>query len=354
MINRFLLSIGLVFLAFSLVSLFILISLLHSPVSTSGKIPLFQPVECDRTCGGPVSRLVPNYRAVLISQSTSLDDLIVEYEWPRQMNINDSDSISIALTVARGPELGSPPTPTPPGNVSGRGMKSISPSSLAVEEETRCTGDASKCLLSNLFGSGYTMSIASAYMITTSIEHQMMGTAERSTDQPLIEWDWNIFPKSTGWQVINVGIDLQWTSTSKNGGTDILRQLWEAPIAIDVNKPFLDVGQLSLSSAILGAFGTVFTGFSLPWMLEQRRRQREDKEKLESSKKKRKYCRYCSAENPEGFTFCNQCGKQAMTLTDTSISAASLSSSPELTGDQHASVGNAVGAPETPVPGSSQ
>jgi len=340
MINRFLLSIGLAFLVFSLGSLFILIPLLHTPVNASGKIPLFQPV-CGEVCDWPVPNVIQK-RAVRISESSIADDLVVEYEWPKQMDISDSDSISVALTVVRGPFLSELPSP-PIGNVSDRGINIVSPNSLAAEEEMSCKGDQSACLISNIFGDGYKMSSASAYVVTTSFDVQLLGPVERSTDQPLIEWDWNIFPKSTGWQVINVGIDLQWTPTGQSGGTDILRQLWESPIAIEVNKPFLDVGQLSLSTAVTGVLGAVFTGVSLPWMLEQRR------QKLEDKKKKRRFCRYCGEDNPEGFKFCNSCGKQEIMLTGISISAPPTPTSPGLTGDQQSSVGNTAVVPEAPA-----
>jgi ribosomal protein L40E len=233
------------------------------------------------------------------------------------------------------------------GNVSDRGVNRLSPDSLIAEEDTSCKGDPSHCLISNIFGDGYKMSTASIYMVTTSFDVQLMGPVERSTDQPLIEWDWNIFPKSVGLQVINVGIELQWTPTSKGGGTDILRQLWESPIAIEVNKPFIDVGQLSLSTAVSGAVGTVFTGFSLPWILEQRRQIIENKKK-----KKSKFCRYCGAENPEDFVFCNKCGKQQIDPIVATISTPPILSSPGLTGNKQSSGGNTITVQETPAPDS--
>jgi ribosomal protein L40E len=339
MINRFLLSIGLAFLAFSVSSLFILIPLLHTPMRASGKIPFTQPGRCTGDCGGPTP--------IRISEASAAYGLVIEYEWPKHMDISDSDSISVALAVDGGTEM--PSTPTPIGNVSDRGINSVNPSSLAEEEEISCKGDPRLCLISNIFGDGYKMTTAFAYMVTTAFDVQLVGSVERSTDQPLIEWDWNISPKSTGLQVISVGIDLQWTPTGKGGGTNILRQLWESPIAIEVDKPFINVGQLTLSTAVSGVFGTVFTGASLPWILEQWRQKQENK------KKKIKFCRYCGAENPEDFEFCNKCGKQRATLTVATISTQPIPSSPRLTGDKQSSVGNtAILVQETPTPSSSK
>ncbi len=185
-------------------------------------------------------------------------------------------------------------------------------------------------------------------MVTTSFDAQLMGSVERSTDQPLIEWDWNIFPKSVGLQVVSVGIDLQWTPTTKGGGTTILRQLWESPIAIEVDKPFLDAGQLSLSAVISGAFGTIFTGVSLPWILGQRHQKRGQK------KQKRKFCRYCGAENPEDFSFCNNCGKQRVGPTSATISTTPGTSSSELIRGEQSSVENTTIAQKPPAVGFSK
>jgi hypothetical protein len=347
MTYRALFLIGLAFLAFSIGSLFLLIPLLHVPMHSSGKIPLPQPVVCGGGCGGEIP--------ILISEGTQAEGLVIEYEWPKQLDINGSDSISVALTVPRTPlssEPRFPPTPTPIGNVSDRGVKSLSPDSLAPEEETNCAKrgitDPRLCVISNIFGNGYKMS-ATAYMVTTSFDIQSMGPVERSADQPLIEWDWNIFPKSVGLQVINVGVALRWTPTGKGGGTDILRQIWESPIAIVVNKSFIDVGQLSLATVASGVFGTIFTGFSLPWIWEQRRQVIENKKK-----KKINFCRYCGAENPEDFGFCNKCGKQRTGPTVATISTPPILSSPGLTGDKQSSVGNATIVQETPAAGSSK
>ena len=319
MIPRSLFLIGLAFLACSIGSLFILIPLLHAPVRSSGKIPLTQPIVCGGGCGGTL--------AFLISQSTpGTTGLLIQYEWPKRMDINGSDSISIALTVPRAPlssESGKTPTPTPLGDVSDRGVNRISSNSLEPEQESNCVNrgitNPGACPISNMFGDGYTVS-ATAYMITTSFDIQLMGPAERSADQPFVEWDWNIFPKSAGLQIINIGIELRWTPRDKGARPEILRQIWEAPVALEVDKPFIDVGQLSLATVASGAFGTVFTGFSLPWIWEQRRQVIEKKKE-----KKRRFCRYCGAENPEGFAFCNACGK-SRTAPPVAVTAPSSSS----------------------------
>lgn len=345
MFNRFLFSVGLVSFMLCIISLFILIPLLRTPPHTSGKIPLSQPTVCGGGCGGEF--------AFLISQSTLSFDMEVEYEWPKHMDINGSESISVALTVPTPPIPSIPnPTPTPVGDVTDRGVNSLRPDRLNAEAATDCAQenitDPRLCQISNIFGKGYKMSTASAYMVTTSFDTQLMGPSERSVDQPLIEWDWNIFPKSVGSQVITLGIDLQWTPTGKSGGATILRQLWESPLTIEVDQPFLNAGQLSLSSVITGVFGTVFTGVSLTWFLEQRQ------QKSKQNKKKIKYCQTCKAVNPEDFKYCNQCGKQRMALPSTTIPAQPGSLSPDGSEKTHAPDRNVAEAQQASVQISSQ
>lgn len=345
MINRFLLTVGLVSLVFCVGSLFFLIPLLHTPQRISGNVPLAQPTVCGGGCGGDF--------AFLLSQSTLSFDMEVEYEWPRHMDRNGSESISVALTVPTPPLSSTPnPTPTPLGDVTNRGINNLHPDGLNAEAAMNCAQegitDPRLCQISGIFGKGYKMSAASAYMITTSFDTQLMGPSERSVDQPLIEWDWNIFPKSVGSQVITLGIDLQWMPTGKSGGATILRQLWESPLTIDVDQPFLNVGQLSLGSVITGVFGTVFTGVSLPWFLERRQ------QKSKQNKKRRKYCQTCKAINPEDFQYCNQCGKQRMILPSRTIPTQPESASLSIAGKTHAPDRNATEAQQASAQTSSQ
>lgn len=173
----------------------------------------------------------------------------------------------------------------------------------------------------------------------TAFETQLVGSADRSADQPFIQWDWDIAAKSVGWQTLYVGINLQWVSTGKGGGTPIIRQLWESPLALDVNEPFIGSGQLSLSTLVSGIFGTVFTGVSFPWLWEQRRQAQE------RSKKKSKYCRSCGAENSVGALFCQQCGGRWDSPADTKKS----SSTPLSPAFDRPSSNDAIQVEKTPV-----
>src|SRR5205085_1805143 len=57
----------------------------------------------------------------------------------------------------------------------------------------------------DLFGAGYEL-FASAHLVATSFDVQPLSATEQSANQFSIEWDWNIFPKSTGNQPINLDV----------------------------------------------------------------------------------------------------------------------------------------------------
>ena len=133
------------------------------------------------------------------------------------------------------------------------------------------------------------------------------------------------------WASSQCGYRIQWTPTGKGGVTNILRQLWQSPVVIEVNKPFIRCRSFSLTAAVSGALGIGFTGVSLPWLLDQRRQRVE--------KKKRTYCRYCGAKNPEDFEICNTCGKPAIPLAGAAIPASPTPPSPGLPADKQSSVG---------------
>lgn len=340
--NKIFFSLGLALLLFSIVSLFILIPSFSTPMHLPGNVSLAQPVTgCGGGCGGE-----PPFQ---ISQSTLGSGLQVKYEWPKHVDINGSESISIALTLPPAPQsIFMPVATSTPMNPSDRNVEELNPNGLNTEIGARCASeginDPDLCQISKIFGNDYKLSTASASMTATAFETQLMGSVDRSTDQPFIQWDWDIIPKSVGWQTIYVGINLQWVHIGKGGGTPIIRQLWESPLAIDVNKPFIDSGQLSLSALASGIFGTVFTGVSFPWLWEQRRQAQE------RSKKQSKYCRSCGAENSVGALFCQQCAGRWDSPADTKTS----SSPPSSPAFDRPSSNDAIRVEETPTTISSE
>ncbi len=137
--------------------------------------------------------------------------------------------------------------------------------------------------LTELFGSGYDI-FASANLSTTSFDVQLLGSLEQSANQVKIEWNWNIFPKSSGTQVVNIGITLHWKPISSNGGKDIIRQIWVTASTITVNPlPFIQPGQVTISGVASGILGTLLTGSSLTWWWDGRKKKQEEKEKMNTT-----------------------------------------------------------------------
>jgi hypothetical protein len=121
--------------------------------------------------------------------------------------------------------------------------------------------------LNDLFGPGYTVS-ASANLISTSFDIQLLGLMNQPTNQGSIYWSWNIFPKSTGTQVINADIELIWQPVNK-GGVAIIRKFWQTPIAINVNpQPNFTLGQFTLSSILSGSATILFGGLSIQYFID--------------------------------------------------------------------------------------
>ena len=323
MLNKFFFVIGIVLLLLCLASLFILIPLLRAPMPASGKIRFTQPLFGMSLGEGNNPDFISHGSPYTDSESGG--SLIIESEWPKQIEINSSNSISVVLTVPGTaiPGMAVPPGESlnysgelpPIGDISNRESSRVVVNSLAHEaaynEMTyrRCMKSVvpgspkPQCDIENMFGNGYTVS-AAASMVSTSFTVQAMGVEERATDQTLIEWDWNIFPKSVGLQVINVGIELRWIPIGQGGKATIVREIWEAPIFIQVNQPFFELGKISLSAFITGTFGVIFTGVSLPWLIGQVRQRPKSKKKEEV-----KSCRYCGRDNRKDALFCDHCGK---------------------------------------------
>ena len=89
MIGRLFFATGLTFLVISICGLLIIILLLQLPKHSSSVVPLKQPTCIDCLQGGGSG--VPAY--IIISDATP-DGLVVYDEWPKQMDVNASDTIS--------------------------------------------------------------------------------------------------------------------------------------------------------------------------------------------------------------------------------------------------------------------
>ncbi len=288
MIGRLFLVVGLTFIAFSICGLFIIVLLLHLPGHSTHVIPLRQPLYCWSNCSGggepPTDMIIDG----------DLYSLEVQYEAPKQMDINISDTITVMLAKSRLAVLPGDFTHIPTYSAAnrdiGRTLVGDAAPDLGVDVYNHCSslneGGFSNCLdstpVKDIFGGGYEV-YASSHLIATGFEIQLLGSEEQSASQSSVEWTWNISPKSAGIQMINVDVELRWKPTN-SGGEDIMRQIWQAPITIEVDKPFLEMGQITISSAITGFLGTIFTGFSLIWIYEERKKRQETKIKTNETK----------------------------------------------------------------------
>jgi hypothetical protein len=287
MINRIFFWVSLAFLVLFVGSLLTLIFLIYSPGRSWEMRPLNPPFICGGGCSG--GNVLPPTKI----NEFPPRELLVEGEWPKQMDNGTSDSIVLALAVPKNvmssQDFNLQFTPTP--SISSRVIVNIKSSeALDVDVDEYCSNKITNsdinqqltCFdntsLNDVFGPGYKV-FASAHLITTSFDVQLIGPTEQSTHQGIIYWNWNIFPKSSGTQIINADIELVWKPIS-NGGEDIIRQFWQSPIIINVNPPpFFTLGQVTLSTMINGAAVVFFGGLSLPWIYEQRKKRKEETEK---------------------------------------------------------------------------
>lgn len=179
-------------------------------------------------------------------------DLVVEKDWPVQVDMNTSDTIELvlALNTATGPA----PTATS-GN-------------HRVAQEASLAVGAPGATLQEAFGLGYQVS-ASAHLVATTFDTELLGPEERSLDQSAVAWSWNISPKSTGLQIVSADIEVQWKPLQANSPLPvILSQLWQTRFTINVTEPWLDAGRAMVAQiiAVLGALGGI--GLTVPWIWE--------------------------------------------------------------------------------------
>jgi hypothetical protein len=282
MIRRLIFVTGLALLCFSIVTGGFLLWLFLSPKPAFEILPLPQPgqgVRCHIGCGsggGPGGVTI---------RERSPSTLAIVGELPKQMDSSTSDTIQVKLTISssEAPKLNS-------YSIKDRTIllpdisKSLYPDvgnycnlyfSSSDQEYSDCLSSRPK--VKDLFGPGYEL-FASAHLVATNFDVQLLDATEQPADQYIIEWDWNIFPKSSGNQSINLDVDLHWKPEGNNGKADIFRQLWGSNFTITVNPPpFITSGQLTISSAVSAFFGLIFAGVSGPMMLGELKKGREAK-----------------------------------------------------------------------------
>lgn len=282
--NRLMLVLGLALLFCSICIFIIYFQIVSLPKLSSHLVPLSQPIICFICGAGP--------NPLTISDG-SPGNLIVQGELPKQMNNQTSDTISLLLTIPRDGIQGFDnnniftPTPTPLNRIM---LTPTVDQSLNLDLYQHCLDQnpasnnqqlmdcKNSTSISTLFGPGYEVS-ASAYLIATSFDVQQLGPTDQSTDQAQIEWNWNIFPKSDGSQIINIGIDLYWKPTSNNGSAIIVRQLWQTFTIITVNPPsFFELGQITFAGLLTALLTSIVGSSILTSVFNQRKARKKNGE----------------------------------------------------------------------------
>ncbi len=183
----------------------------------------------------------------------ALSDLVIEKDWPAQMDLNTSDTVEIVLTLNNGGNL------LPTATSGNHRIAQAAPIPVG-------TPDAS---IEEAFGRGYE-AFATANLVATTFDVKPLGPQEQRLNQTALEWSWNMSSKSLGTQIVNADIEVQWKPLQTNSPIPvILTQLWQTRIEIRVTEPLLDVG-LSVSTQVvgfIGAFGGI--GLTVPWVWER-------------------------------------------------------------------------------------
>jgi len=112
-------------------------------------------------------------------------------------------------------------------------------------------------LLQESFGAEYD-GFAIATIAGTAFEIKPVSRESQSLEQLKLVWEWNIAPKYEGTQVINVSIQVVWKPKNKNT-EPIERQIWLSGLNIDVWRPWVSTGQLSIFSIVSGVMGAALT-----------------------------------------------------------------------------------------------
>jgi len=182
-----------------------------------------------------------------------LSALVIEKDWPVEMDLNTSDTIAIILTL----------------NTQGTILPIAPAGNHRLAQETPVPVGTPGAPLSEAFGLGY-QAFATANLVATTFEITRLGPQEQWLDQAAIEWSWNISPKSLGMQIVDADVEIQWKPLQANSPLPvILTQIWQTRMEINVTDPLLNVG-LSVSSQIIGfigAFGGI--GLTVPWIWER-------------------------------------------------------------------------------------
>ena len=170
--------------------------------------------------------------------------MIIQADWPKQMEVDSSDSIRISLV--RMQAINFIPTIQKDAEVYTTTLVFGTPG-IPIE---------------SAFGTEYSAS-ALAKLIGVSFEIAA-SKEEWGLDQPEISWNWNLVSNKPGVQRVNVTIEGNWKS--KTNKSSIQRLMWDRDLEIEVIEPWIKKGQLTVASLIAAFLGSAL---SIPWLYEK-------------------------------------------------------------------------------------
>jgi WD domain, G-beta repeat len=198
-----------------------------------------------------------------------LSQLTIAHEWPNQIDITGSATISIRLAL--------PSTKLSILQKTANYEVATARPELAPELTEK---QGQEVPLNKVFA-GYEPVTATAHLVTTTFNVQAVQPEEQTVDQPFIEWNWNVSPKTIGTQIISMDIEVRWIPLTKGSGQDMLLPIWGDSVIIEVYQPFLDTRQLSAVS-LIGLLGGA--GLTVPFIWERIDKRREERQKKNGTK----------------------------------------------------------------------
>jgi hypothetical protein len=248
-VARVVTSLGLIFLVLFITILVLLLLLPARLLSTVFVNPTICKVPCmckECPSGGGTSPL----------SGSTIDGMLITYEWPDQINLNSSDTIRMNITP-NAAIAASQLTATVTGNyrLAGATPEEVGTPGMSYD----ANGNPVSTSVNDAFGPKYRV-FATAQLLATTLDVKTFDSTEQSLDQGSVGWLWDIKPNTLGSQVVGLGLDLLWKPI--NGGQVIQHQVWQTQMSITVTQPFLDRGQLSAATLITGALasGGLITG----------------------------------------------------------------------------------------------
>lgn len=209
----------------------------------------------------PPGRVCPRQFDGSKPSGVPLGELVVVIEWPKSMNYECSDRVTVTVIRADSGDH----TPTVEVIRHERRAESLSPIGTPDATAEKAFGeDYTGSLTAGLAGSAFAVDSA-----TNEVQ---------PLNRSKIEWAWNIMPKSPGWQIVDVRMGGQWDSF-EGSGPSIEREIWHASLEIRVKKPCIKRGQISLLGV---ASGLAASGLWASWIYQRiqqhRAKRREEAE----------------------------------------------------------------------------